>query len=245
MGRHSAPDDGGEDRSSVAVAPVGRPRPGRHSRPETSGKSARKKDVETQPEPVSAGIDLIEDALVAPPRPRPDGHDETAAPQAVTGEIPAQVDPTVDRAVPEAVTELIPVIEDDAGAEAPQQTVEAPDDAAEAPADVPATSEAAPEPPAKTKKPKGAQSTRSDLALIRTHADVRARCAAGLLVPFVLYVAALVVIGPLSLVRFLLWIWIPLITAGVLVGLFLDVGHRRYDASVAGPDDVSESSDRP
>lgn len=172
MGRHSAPDDDIDERSSVAVVPNRRPSPGRHS--------------------------------------LADGAEQ----QGSTDEIPALVDPVVDMPVPEAMTDLIPVIADEK-------------------ADASAT---------KPAQPQVGAATLSDLALIRRHADVRARCVAGLLVPFVLYVAVLLVIGPLSWVRLLLWIWIPLITAGVLVGLFLDIGHRRYDTAPAG---ASGSSDRP
>jgi uncharacterized membrane protein YdbT with pleckstrin-like domain len=65
------------------------------------------------------------------------------------------------------------------------------------------------------------------VALVRQHADVRARVLAALLVPFAVYTAAMAAIGKLDR-SYLLWIWIPLITAGVLVGLFLDLGHRKY-----------------
>jgi hypothetical protein len=71
------------------------------------------------------------------------------------------------------------------------------------------------------------RSTAADLALFREHSDVRARVIAALLVPFAVYTAALAAMGKLDR-TYLLWIWIPLVTAGILVGLFLDLGHRKY-----------------
>lgn len=69
--------------------------------------------------------------------------------------------------------------------------------------------------------------TAADVALIRAHSDVRARVVAAVLVPFVIYTAVMAVISKLDR-SYLLWIWIPLISAGTLVGLFLDLGHRKY-----------------
>lgn len=76
------------------------------------------------------------------------------------------------------------------------------------------------------KKPRE-RATAADVALVRQHADVRARVIAAVLVPFAIYTAALAAIGKLDR-SYLLWIWIPLISAGLLVGLFLDMGHRKY-----------------
>ncbi len=85
----------------------------------------------------------------------------------------------------------------------------------------------APEPAARPKpRPgKGNQSTAADLALLREHTDVRARCIAAVVVPFVLYTATLYLIGAVHL--YLIWVWIPLVTAGVLAGSILDAEHRR------------------
>ncbi|WP_375501362.1 hypothetical protein [uncultured Jatrophihabitans sp.] len=71
--------------------------------------------------------------------------------------------------------------------------------------------------------------TRHDLALVMSHGDVRARVLAAVLVPFVVYVVVLVVVDKLT-VHSLVWLWAPAILAGVLVGLVLDAGHRRYPA---------------
>ena len=65
------------------------------------------------------------------------------------------------------------------------------------------------------------------------HGDVRARVLAAVLGPFVVYVAVLAIIGKLE-VHSLIWVWAPAILAGVLVGLVLDAGHRRYPSVPAG-----------
>jgi hypothetical protein len=72
---------------------------------------------------------------------------------------------------------------------------------------------------------KGNQSTAADLALLREHSDVRARVIAALVVPFVLYTAVLYLAGAMS--SYFIWVWIPLVTAGVLAGSILDAAHRR------------------
>ncbi len=82
-----------------------------------------------------------------------------------------------------------------------------------------------------------AHATRQDFALVRQHGDVRARALAAVLVPFVVYVAVLAVIGDLT-VHSLIWVWAPAVAAGVLVGLVLDAGHKRYPTPT--PDAVDE-----
>jgi hypothetical protein len=77
------------------------------------------------------------------------------------------------------------------------------------------------------KPAKGGTSTAADLALIRRHPEVRNRVLGAVIVPFVLYVVVLLVLGA-SGVRYLIWIWIPLVTAGVLAGLILDRGHKQH-----------------
>jgi len=67
--------------------------------------------------------------------------------------------------------------------------------------------------------------THADLRLLREKPALRARCAAAVIVPFLLYTAVMAVIGRVDL--YLLWVWIPTVTAGVTVGTFLDVAHRR------------------
>ena len=80
-------------------------------------------------------------------------------------------------------------------------------------------------PPAETAKPVREESgTHGDLRLLRERPALRARCAAAAIVPFLLYTALLAVIGRPEI--YLLWVWIPTVTAGIAVGGFLDVAHR-------------------
>ncbi|HET8583110.1 MAG TPA: hypothetical protein VFL65_07640 [Jatrophihabitans sp.] len=73
---------------------------------------------------------------------------------------------------------------------------------------------------------RGNQATAADLALLRTRSDVRARCIAAVVVPFVIYSAVMYLIGSLHV--YLIWIWIPLVTAGIFAGSILDAAHRKY-----------------
>lgn len=73
--------------------------------------------------------------------------------------------------------------------------------------------------------PRDNRSTAADLALLRQHSDVRARVIAAVVAPFVLYTVVMYLIGAMHI--YLIWIWIPLVTAGVLAGSILDAAHRR------------------
>lgn len=79
--------------------------------------------------------------------------------------------------------------------------------------------------PASAQPPPRSSGTRADVRLLREHSVLRARCAAAVVVPFVIYAAALFAVGRADV--FLLWMWIPTVTAGVLFGSFLDAAHRR------------------
>ena len=78
-----------------------------------------------------------------------------------------------------------------------------------------------------------ARGTNADVQLLRQSASLRARCTAAIVVPFALYVVVLVVAGRLG--SFVLWVWIPTVTAGVLFGVFLDLAHRRHGTSGSTP----------
>ncbi|MGI8761194.1 MAG: hypothetical protein ACR2LF_07865 [Jatrophihabitantaceae bacterium] len=67
--------------------------------------------------------------------------------------------------------------------------------------------------------------TSADLALLRARPALRAQCAAALLVPVLIYTAVLFALGRTDV--YLVWIWIPIVTAGVLVGAFLDAAHKK------------------
>jgi hypothetical protein len=109
--------------------------------------------------------------------------------------------------------------------------IEQAEPAAEAEAAEEAAPESSPE-AAAPKATKGSTSTAADLALIRHHPEVRNRVLGAVLAPFVLYAVVLLVAGAAG-VTYLLWIWIPLISAGVLAGLVLDRAHKQHGAAEA------------
>ena len=75
--------------------------------------------------------------------------------------------------------------------------------------------------------PRGAlHGTAADVRLIRQRSDVRNRCIAAVLVPFLVYTVALFAVDRASI--FLIWIFAPTIAAGVLVGVILDHAHKRF-----------------
>ncbi len=67
--------------------------------------------------------------------------------------------------------------------------------------------------------------THADLRLLRKNSAVRAQCLAAVVVSFALYSVVLLVISKTDV--YLLWIWIPIVLAGVLVGAVLDAAHKR------------------
>ncbi|SHG24856.1 hypothetical protein SAMN05443575_1807 [Jatrophihabitans endophyticus] len=247
MGRHSAPDD--DVASDVLTRPADdtpRPHPGRHSRPgaddtaadATDDTAEARDELQARPEdhpgddsdddggPHTGGLDLIEDAL-SRGRPRPardsdgqaDGHADEPVASDETVQIAAIADPVLDRRVPEAETAQLRAVTD---ASPPQATGGA--TAAQTPA-------------------QGAEHTEhtghadappqvSDVALLRGDSALRARVAAAVVAPFVLYVLVLIVLDEFEPRTALIWIWLPLVTAGVVAGLLLDLAHRRAVARV-------------
>lgn len=79
---------------------------------------------------------------------------------------------------------------------------------------------------------KGNQSTAADLELLRTRSDVRARVIAAVIAPFVIYTLAMYLIGATGV--YFIWVWLPLVTAGVLAGSILDAAHRKRARGAAG-----------
>jgi hypothetical protein len=66
--------------------------------------------------------------------------------------------------------------------------------------------------------------THADLQMLRENPALRARCIAGAVVPFIFYTVALIAVGRADI--YLVWIWIPVVLGGILVGTFLDLGYR-------------------
>ena len=77
--------------------------------------------------------------------------------------------------------------------------------------------------PTPAPRPEGA--THADLRLLRESPALRARCAAAVVIPFVLYTVVMIVLGGTA--AYLVWVWVPTVLAGVTVGTFLDIAHRR------------------
>lgn len=259
MGRHSAPDDYGDDTAAVlsappapSSAPSSRPRPGRHSRGD-----------EAPAPPPEQGLDVIEIALAG------DGeaHEPPAAgDESATAQIEPIVDPVLDQPVPAAETTVLSPVPTEDGDDAADDAVAAADAvggadavdeksakaAAKAAVKARRKAERAEAKQAKQDDKQARQSARaeakragrdtpspapgptapaktdkvSDLVLLRTDPAARARVIAAVVVPFVLYVGVLLVIGSLDLRTALIWIWVPLISAGIVAGLILDLAHR-------------------
>ncbi|MDT4916453.1 MAG: hypothetical protein QOH89_1153, partial [Pseudonocardiales bacterium] len=103
----------------------------------------------------------------------------------------------------------------------------------------PAAAEPAPVDPAAPRVGKGNQSTAADLELLRQHSDVRARVLAAVLAPFVVYTLVMFLFDALDV--YFIWVWLPLVSAGVLAGSILDAAHRRRGRD-ARPTDQGTSS---
>lgn len=227
MGRHSAPGDdeldAGTDagQGSVAVTHETREQAGglvhergRHSSPDDADDGPSGDDA-ADGSADAGGLDLIEDALHGP--------DSAPMPTARQPRRPAPAPPEPDARpgmeLDDAPTDRIPALGDGAA----ERTDRIPTVASATVPDAPASR----------------RGTIGDLGLIRRHGDVRARVIAAVVVPFLVFFAVFAVAGELT-VRRLIWIWVPAVTAGVLVGLLLDAGHRRYpDAAVTESADPS------
>lgn len=238
MGRHSAPDDDEEPEGAVAVetAAAAADR-AEELAAERRGRHSQSADAETTgPVP---GVALRREAdRAAAQDERPTQRIDLAAIEAAVG--PPVQSPPVEPSVEPSVEPAAPV--GAAKASKPPKPPKAPKSPKEpkppkAPkAAKPPKEPKEPKPPKVAKPPKapkeptrgrGAQSTAADLALVRRHSDVRNRVIGAALVPFVLYAAVLLVLTAKG-VQYLLWIWIPTVVAGVLVGFVLDSGHKRH-----------------
>jgi hypothetical protein len=202
MGRHSASRDD-EDEAAEAAA-LGDPAT-------RSGRHARIEDALSGPAAAPAS-DVDDDARTGPkPRPRSAEEplvdlDEVAVDDGPLGLIADQMTEPVQPLPVEQVTVQLPPVAEPPVAEPPVE-----------PAGEPAI--------ASSRAGRGNQSTAADLALLREHSEVRARVLAAIVVPFVLYTAVLYLIGSIGV--YLIWVWIPLVTAGILSGTILDAEHRR------------------
>jgi hypothetical protein len=238
MGRHSAADDDGDEGGAgVRTAAPAAPRPrARHSRTEdaeTTGPVDPAARPTTAPVPVRPAdlqdehptqrLDLSRiTERPAPPAPRP-ARAPTAAPPASS---PA-TSPATSRAAAGAAATSSAAPPAEGTVETGREPVGTPDEAVEttgAPGQATSSAQDAagsPAPPGR-----GDHATADDLALLRRRADVRNRCIAAVVAPFVLYVVVMVLTGATG-PQYLIWSWIPLVTAGVLAGSILDAAHRK------------------
>lgn len=67
--------------------------------------------------------------------------------------------------------------------------------------------------------------TKADLRILRQQPAVRAQAIAAVLATFLVYTVVIIVLGRSR--SYVYWLWIPIVAAGVLVGLVLDLAHRR------------------
>lgn len=74
--------------------------------------------------------------------------------------------------------------------------------------------------------------TSADLRLLREDGRLRLRCAVAALAPFAVFTAIL--LGLRRADVYLVWVWIPTVTAGVLVGALLDRAHARRSSASPG-----------
>lgn len=82
-------------------------------------------------------------------------------------------------------------------------------------------------------RPAPPRGTAADVRLLRADRRLRVRAVTALLAPFVLYVLVLTALGRTD--RLVLFLWAPIVLAGVLFGAVLDRGHRRAAARPTTP----------
>jgi hypothetical protein len=223
VGRHSAPDDDeGDllvDAPPVPSRPLPRPRHAASDEASEAGEAGglvtaggARPDVATA-SAAATGTEVIEPELVE------------RAPQASPHEV---IDAVVveDESLPVPVARPVSLAKSAPTGVPPAPIEMATEPAAEAPAEP-------------TSAPVKERPTRMDLRLLGQDAALRARAAAALLVPFVLYTVVLAVIGRFGV--YLFWIWIPAILAGVLFGAQLDAAVRRSGDQGTGNPSVPES----
>jgi hypothetical protein len=208
MGRHSAPDDDAVDDTAEATATVDLDKPrGRHAR--TGGTAAALDDRDTQMiaviDPEVRPDDLHDTGEIAPPEPAMLPLEETPAK-------PSRADRRQEKKAAKAAAAETAAAEK---AAPPAEKVEQAKKAKKR----------------RTKKDGSETNTQADLRLLRENSAVRARCIAAVLVSFLLYTVVMVVLSRAD--SYLLWLWIPIVVSGFLVGFVLDLAHK---AAAKAPD---------
>ncbi len=221
MGRHSAPgaDDDGERLDAGTATATRHPRPARHAQGNEPDEAAG--DAGAKPAPEGATTAGSPAAATKPPA----TGTKTPKPPRIT---PSDGLDLIEDALYGVPADSIPAEPLALGKTAPNPKRETDGRAAKDESADPAAAPVEPVAPvaaAERVEPVAAK-TQTDIELLKTRGDVRARVVAAVVVPFVLYAVVLTAIGSFGWRVFLIWIWIPLVTAGIIVGLFLDAGHR-------------------
>jgi hypothetical protein len=219
MGRHSAPDEADDAPDSAA-----------------DGAADGATDDATRGDSATAVIDLA---------PRLARHATAEEEQAATETLPAP-DEQLTQRIAAIDVEALPGDEDTEDTEdiLPLGTLEIPaapvDDAAarkaaERDAKRAAKAERKAARKAERKTHPRESETKADLRLLRNNGAVRAQAIGAVIVVFLLYTLTMLVIGRTD--AYALWIWVPIVASGVLVGLVLDLAHRRGTRSTpdSGP----------
>lgn len=221
MGRHSAPgaDDEGERLDAATATATRHPRPARHAQGNEPDEAAG--DAGTKPAPKGAATAGSPAAATEPPAA---GTKTPKPPQTAPSDDPDLIEDALYGAPADSIRDEPLAL----GKPPPKPKRETDGRAA---TDESADPSAAPvEPAAPVAAADGvepaAAKAQTDFELLKARADVRARVVAAIVVPFVLYAVVLTAIGSFGWRVLLIWIWIPLVTAGIIVGLFLDAGHR-------------------
>lgn len=230
MGRHSAPDGesagigvdellrrSGTGRSARSTGASRTARRGRHFAPDAAVAAGIPEAAEAEQAAGTAGAALAtrDTERIVPPEPEPQRAVTAAAATAAATAAAAATEPTV--VLPTGVGEVEPKVAESAAEPAAEQVTEPVPPAGQA-----AAPAAAPSPAA------GKTGTHADLALLRSDSTLRARCIAAVVIPFLLYAMVLLVVGS-GAGSFLVWVWIPTVLAGVLVGTFLDIAHKKLE----------------
>ncbi len=246
MGRHSVPDDDAvDDAAEVTAALDLEERRGRHARSEAEAAAALD-DRDTQMiaviDPDVLPSDIHDTGEIVAPEPAILPLEEAPAE-------PSRADRRQEKKAAKAAAAAAKQAAKASAAEAKQaaKAAEAPAASIEAPAETPveiAAAELAGEPAVaepvgkakkkrRTKKDGSETNTQADLRVLRENSAVRARCIAAVLVSFLLYTVVMVVIGRAD--AYLLWLWIPIVVSGFLVGFVLDLAHKAAKKSDKAP----------
>jgi hypothetical protein len=197
MGRHSAPDDSDEDVATAGIALV--PDPELAGLIESHGRHSRGDDAGTD-------VDVEHTQRIAAVPELPSDAELTLNLTTITEPAPAEPVPL----------EPVP---DEAAAKPDKQAAKA------AKAQLKADRKAEKKAVKKADRAGHESETRADLRMLRQHPAVRAQAIAAVLASFLVYTLVIIAIGRTS--SYVYWLWIPIVASGVLVGLVLDLAHRR------------------